>query len=312
MYYINETTGDLELVGNGPLTVSTASTVSFTLSHASSYVMSDKEKTFEVEGVTLNKTSMNVIASKTAKLTATISPANATDKTLTWASSDEAVATVDANGTVKGIKAGTAVITVTTANGKKAECKVTVTKLTIAAPKNVKAVSASYNSMKLTWSKSTNATTYYIYRATSKSGKYSRIATAKTTNYTDKKLSPGKTYYYKLKAGSGKTYSGYSAISSAYPRPAKVSVSAKAGSKSVTLTWKKVTGATGYTVYRATSKNGKYTKVKTITNGSTVKYTNKSLTKGKTYYYKVRANRKISTNKTIQSVSSSVVYAKAK
>lgn len=62
--------------------------------------------------------------------------------------------------------------------------------------------------------------------------------------------------------------------------------------KTATVSWKKVKGATGYVVYRATSKNGKYKAVKKITKGSTIKYVNKKLKKKKTYYYKVRAFKK--------------------
>jgi uncharacterized protein YjdB len=54
------------------------------------------------------------------------------------------------------------------------------------------------------------------------------------------------------------------------------------------ITWKKVSNAAGYTVYRATAKNGKYTAVKTVS-GKTLSYTDKKVTTGKTYYYKVAA-----------------------
>ena len=64
------------------------------------------------------------------KIVATVAPANATDKTVTWTSSDAAVATVDASGTVKAVKAGTATITAT-AGGKSASVKVTVTLTTV-------------------------------------------------------------------------------------------------------------------------------------------------------------------------------------
>ena len=61
--------------------------------------------------------------------------------------------------------------------------------------------------------------------------------------------------------------------------------------------------ASGYEVYRATSLTGKYTKVKTITNNSTLSYTNKSLSRGKTYYYKVRAYRIVNGTKKYSSYS---------
>jgi hypothetical protein len=63
--------------------------------------------------------------------------------------------------------------------------------------------------------------------------------------------------------------------------------------KSAKLTWKKVTGATGYEVYRSTKKKSGYKKVATIKKASTVKYTKKKLKKGKTYYFKIRAYRTV-------------------
>jgi len=81
----------------------------------------------KVTGVTLNKTSATITAGETAALSAVVSPDNATDKSVKWKSSDTKIATVDANGKVKGIKAGSATITVTTNDGAKtAQCKIKV------------------------------------------------------------------------------------------------------------------------------------------------------------------------------------------
>lgn len=81
----------------------------------------------EVTSVTLNKYTLNLEVGKTGKLSATVLPTTATHKSVTWSSNNEAVATVSANGTVTAHKAGTAVITARTANGKSASCTVTVT-----------------------------------------------------------------------------------------------------------------------------------------------------------------------------------------
>lgn len=81
----------------------------------------------EVTSVTLNKTTMSLDAGKTGKLTATVLPASAADKSITWSSSKTDVASVSSNGTVTAKKAGTAVITATATNGKSASCTVTVT-----------------------------------------------------------------------------------------------------------------------------------------------------------------------------------------
>ena len=77
--------------------------------------------------MTLNKTSTSIQVGGTETLTATVSPKDAANKKVTWKSSNAAIASVDANGKVTGVKAGEATITVTTEDGgKTATCKVTV------------------------------------------------------------------------------------------------------------------------------------------------------------------------------------------
>ena len=79
-----------------------------------------------VSTITLNKSSLSLKETQTAQLTATISPANATDQTLTWTSSNNSVAVVDKTGKVTALKAGTATITAKSSNNKTATCSVTV------------------------------------------------------------------------------------------------------------------------------------------------------------------------------------------
>ena len=76
-------------------------------------------------GISLNKTSVSLAVGASETLSASLTPSNVTDKTVTWTSSDESVVTVD-NGKITAVKAGTATITVETGNGKKATCEVTV------------------------------------------------------------------------------------------------------------------------------------------------------------------------------------------
>ncbi len=84
--------------------------------------------TVSVTGVTLDKTSANLTVGETLTLTATVTPTNATNKNVTWTSSNTSVATVS-NGVVTAKAAGTATITVTTADGgKTTTCTVTVVK----------------------------------------------------------------------------------------------------------------------------------------------------------------------------------------
>ena len=84
-----------------------------------------KDRVVEVTGVKVNKSSVTLTVGSSETITATISPDNATNKTLTWSSSNNKVATVN-NGKITGIKEGTTTIKVTTNNGKYKEISVTV------------------------------------------------------------------------------------------------------------------------------------------------------------------------------------------
>lgn len=81
----------------------------------------------EVTSVTLNKYALSLEVGKTGKLSATVWPDSAANKSITWSSSKTDVASVSLDGTVTAKKAGTAVITATATNGKSASCTVTVT-----------------------------------------------------------------------------------------------------------------------------------------------------------------------------------------
>ena len=97
----------------------------------------------KAESVTLNTTETNILLGSTKTLKATVLPSNATMKSVTWKSSNPYVATVDENGVITGVAAGTATITATAADGKGAyaECKVNVIYNSIA----LSDVSSSYS-----------------------------------------------------------------------------------------------------------------------------------------------------------------------
>lgn len=99
-------------------------------------------KVQEATSVTLNKTATTIYVGDTETLTATVLPENTADKSVTWTTSSPLVASVTSDGEVSGIKAGTAVITVTTANGLTATCDVTVS--------NVEATSITLSATELT------------------------------------------------------------------------------------------------------------------------------------------------------------------
>jgi len=88
-----------------------------------------------VTDVTVSPTSASLIVGETASLTATVSPADATDKTVTWSSGNESVATVNTSGVVTAVSEGSATITVTTNDSNKtAVCSVTVSPATGISP----------------------------------------------------------------------------------------------------------------------------------------------------------------------------------
>ena len=160
------------------------------------------------------------------------------------------------------------------------------------------------------WTAVAGASQYEVYRSGSKDGTYTLLGTTTAANYTDSKANAGYTYYYKVKAVS-KVSSGansyYSVVIGATCRCARPSVKITTSNGSPRLTWNAVAGANKYEVYRATSKNGSYTKMFTTSNLS---YTNTSAKAGTTYYYKVKAVSKVKS--TANSAFSTVVSIRAR
>ena len=117
-----------EVSNNGTVTAKALGTTTITATVGSYTATCEVTVAVPVTGVTLDKETMNLTAGSTGTLTATITPENATNKNLTWTSDNEAVVAVS-DGVVSAVAAGTANITVTTADGgKTATCVVTVTR----------------------------------------------------------------------------------------------------------------------------------------------------------------------------------------
>ncbi|MDD6190453.1 MAG: S8 family serine peptidase [Firmicutes bacterium] len=180
---------------------------------------------------------------------------------------------------------------------------------------NVKAVSNSYNSMKITWKADSKAVGYQLYRATSKYGRYVYIGTVTGGNKVssiDSNLVFGCKYYYKVRAfgmaflknGPEDIYGNLSETACGQTKLSAPTLSVTAGKKKATIRWNRIAGAKGYVIYRSKKAGKGFKAVKTVKSGSTVKYTNKKLGSKKTYYYKVRAYRyKSGTKKAYSSYS---------
>ena len=164
-------------------------------------------------------------------------------------------------------------------------------KQTLSAP-TVTGSTDSQGRPTLKWNAVTGAAKYEVYRARSKDGDYTKYSTTTGTAYTNSSyLTSGATYYYKVRAlDANGTAGAWSSIVSVTYKQTLSAPTVTGGNDSQgrpTLTWKAVSGAAKYEVYRARSRSGEYIKYSTVTGTS---YTNTSyIEDGNTYYYKVRA-----------------------
>ena len=173
--------------------------------------------------------------------------------------------------------------------------------------------SSTYNSVTLVWNSYPTASGYQIYRAKSKNGKYKKIKTTKKTSYTRTKLTTNKTCYYKVRAykkrsGKKNIYTKFTSCVAATPKMSAPSESVTSQNTGVTVRWTPVSGAKGYEVYRATSANGSYSHIKTL---SATSWVNTKITTNKSYYYKVRAYRTVNGKKKHSKFSSPQLGMKA-
>ena len=178
-----------------------------------------------------------------------------------------------------------------------------ITKLTAPLIK----ASASWNNCTLRWNRINNARNYILYRKTN-SGKYTKIKTlnANTTSYKDTKITIGNKYSYVIRA-SKKTSSGYiyspaSKAVTVKPNLLRPSIKLKTLKGKQTLSWKKISGATGYVIYQKKG-NGSFKKVKTISYKNT-SYTFKTA-KNVTYSYRLVPYRSV--NKKVKTGPASAV-----
>lgn len=165
------------------------------------------------------------------------------------------------------------------------------------APKATSNVSAvqSTKAIELTWNKVTGADGYRVYQYNSKTKKWDNIKTTSATSYKVEKLSAGTAYKFRIKAYKkddgtiwGKeTPTFATATKCATPSITKLTTS---GGK-VNFTWSDVSGESGYQVYYSTKKDKDFKKV-TSYKANVLKGSKSKLTKGKTYYFKVRAYKK--------------------
>ena len=168
------------------------------------------------------------------------------------------------------------------ANGKCTRCGAADPNY-IAAP--ALSITTSAGKPKIYWNAVDGAVKYWVYRSTD-GETFSYYDMTTNTTYTNNSTAIGTTYYYKVKAvNANNAASDYSVIRSILCKPAAPSVSINRSNGKPKLSWKAVSGATKYWIYRSTDgKEFKYFDSTTKTS-----YTNSGAASGTKYYYRVKA-----------------------
>lgn len=173
-----------------------------------------------------------------------------------------------------------------------------VSKQVVPSKPEIEAVSADYQTVRISWKQVKGCSGYQVKRSETADGTYKSVKTinsATTLYYDNSKLTTGKTYYYKVRAfvtkNGKKVYGEYSDVKYATPVLGKPTDLAGAAidNNQIKLTWTAVPGANTYTIVRSGSVNGTYKIASEICN--TNSFIDTSVTVGKTYYYKVQAIR---------------------
>lgn len=154
---------------------------------------------------------------------------------------------------------------------------------------SLSSVANTNSGAKIIWKKVSGAKGYYVYRKTSKNGNWTKIGKTTSNSYLDKNVKSGGNYIYTVRAYNNKVLSSY-VTGGIADKFLSAPVLSKAVSKAngVIVTYGKVTGASGYYVYRKTG-NGSWVKIATVSGNKKTSYIDKTAQKGKTYTYTVRA-----------------------
>ena len=272
---------------------------------------------YPVTDVTLSQDKADLTkVGETLQLTATVKPSYADNKTITWKSSDEKVATVDKDGKVTAVANGTATITATSADGKHSATaaitvKIAPEKLTLTAEN--KTLTKVGDTLQITAKiEPDNAYDKLIWKSSDErvatvdvDGKVTAAGNGKaiiTATTEDGKLSESVTITVKIpEKPAVNAITGYGNLKAR---------SVTQTNNSIKVEWSRLSGADGYIVYgsqcNGNGKAYKYKKLATITNGKTRTWTHTKLKKATYYKYIVKAYKLVDGKKVITDISVSV------
>lgn len=207
--------------------------------------------------------------------------------------------------TNKNLKAGTVYkYKIVSANGagdnELVSTGVKTVALTItSAPKKLQTKNTTTSEISMKWNAVKNAKKYYIYRKAETGKKFTHVAVVNSTSYTDKNLKSGTAYTYKVvayrKYVKQEVFSAESLLTAVTNLKAisKIKVES-ATTKKIKLSWKAVYNADAYQIYRKSENASSYSLIATT---NKLKYTDKKVTSGLEYTYKIRAYRTVNGKK---------------
>ena len=189
-------------------------------------------------------------------------------------------------------------------------------KILVGKINNLKTKSQGKSDITIKWSKDNAVTGYQVYMTTSKNGNYKKIATIednRKTSYKIKKLKPGKTYYFKVRAYTRSDYTEdyhkvtngmFSNILTTTTKTNTPVISIiKAKRKKITVKFKKVSGASGYQIQYSTDKKFKKNNKTVIASKNSTSKTISKLKSKKKCYVRIRAYRTVNGKKVYSSYS---------
>ena len=238
---------------------------------------------------------------ESVKTKATVAPDSMSYIKLRYESSNPEVASVSKNGTIKGKKNGTAIITCKSADSSQLLSTITV-RVKALQVSGFRAEPEAYNKITLSWERVDDAKGYVIYRAEEgKKSKKLAEAGAGAVKYKDTSVETGKTYTYTIKAfkiKNGKRVYGKAsdkAVAKCTLNTPEFTVKALSDGYNQ-IKWKKVPGADAYNIFRRKPEGEKWEFLRTAASSET-KYNDKKLTPGTAYQYLIQAYTDISGNK---------------
>lgn len=198
-----------------------------------------------------------------------------------------------------GISAGISyyykIVPISRANGKEMKSAQSTVKTKAPSDVTIERIRVkSQNALQISWSVSEGASGYQIFRSERETGGYKEIGrvNGKTSlRYTDTNVIPGRTYFYRVRP-TNQGHTGCGSDSAPYKArtlgQTKITSIASLASDRMQVTWKKVSGAQTYEVYRSARKGSGYRRIATVRSNSR-KYLDQSVRSGKKYFYKIVA-----------------------